>query len=1333
MVSTFVSLVPLVDSSHAVHTLTDLTEHEKELCATTAQFEDFVLCFLDRVHGLIESSSQEVAIERLTIEQSVIEMGLASTVSALLQQCSTPIYMSALKKIYRFVTGNVFEVKVSGKLAANLCRSAIRIKPEIGLKMFIPHFCSSIQSFLTENPSAYSDEKLNDTFLWDLQMLSFAVRCDGSKLLAYKDELMGVLKNCLRLQCIQGYEMAGQMIKNLLKFLTQTYPLEFRSVSKNLDLPPEEYLPIRDWGAAGDLDNLGVPWHISTPEEQAFAQEVLHAFLFPELQFFQGISSTNETSKEDILRRLNIIAECVVGAGTHLPPWDGAQVKISDSQVPLIRFSCSIAKTKSEISVAGKNVRQTVHESMSHLLKYLSESRADDTKSVFHIIKIYELVMMNFGTQKNDFEARWKSFHVVKQALANPLSPSKHVHIRALLIDRMQLQHEIRMLNCSNQSFSTRHKTMMQELLNLSFSRYREVRKRAQSCLHQAFRTFSYSYKTCLPQVMNNLKDKNVEQHVFKGSLYTVQGGPRTCLATKRSWETLSSVWPALVQAQQFEKPSILHVLDDIVNKVFKSLETFSVLQQVPDAVVLSATDLVSSSSNPKSSLPPASQAEIQQGQMFETKGNEENLKFHRLLTDNLLTLIDSGTLAWKFNQIAFEFLGLVLHESVPTPAPLASLFVKNCNSELLYIRKLSISAITTILDLQKQPRKKVPVDVEKVAGVGLIDNSKLVAGDRPDNRWLQYNPEQFATSEEEWNRITFIEKTHWGYYCWPKELLAAAPPSEQPSADRPRGEIPEAELPFFDNFTSPDYVAKLFEFSTLEEDKTTDKFRQYMLKLHKSLFRNFGQTFLAIMKPHIERLIVDTSHDKHHQSQRCAMEVLAGMIMGSKYWTFTQLSGLWEWMTPLLEKVLNNLTVETLADWGSFFLHICENRAPQRLQWLYKLLLQNPLSGEGGAFGDSARLYCLQQSILQQEWRIPDTLQAIVAYLKPHLGHNYKSVRDRMGNLLSSIMHMDFSMHRDSKTLSPKRADLITFVLPHLEQFKELSSQAAGSSEKPMEVEGEEGGEDKKEAIRLCKTVVNWVSTCFKRSLSPCPAEVFKLIPMMENLQSEANDEDLRDDCKAVMLQLAQVLIPEGCMEVAFVTIKEVSVLKVWRARAAILNYTQQMVFGNFFSLQSSQHKATIQALLLHLLCDTQLEVREMASVTLSGMIHCGYVQVDKAMLDNFERLRSTKVKVKRSVQGATAEPVSLQRLIQRHAGVLGLSACVQAYPYDVPEHIPQILVDLSLHVNDPQPIGTTVTKTLSNFKRTHHDNWMDHKRMFTDDQLVTLTDLLISPNYYA
>ena len=68
-----------------------------------------------------------------------------------------------------------------------------------------------------------------------------------------------------------------------------------------------------------------------------------------------------------------------------------------------------------------------------------------------------------------------------------------------------------------------------------------------------------------------------------------------------------------------------------------------------------------------------------------------------------------------------------------------------------------------------------------------------------------------------------------------------------------------------------------------------SSNFQEILFCYPQSLFRNFGQTFLAIMKPHVERLIADTSHDKHHQSQRCAMEVLAGIIMGSKYWTFTQ------------------------------------------------------------------------------------------------------------------------------------------------------------------------------------------------------------------------------------------------------------------------------------------------------------------------------------------------------------------------------------------------------------------------------------------------------------
>ena len=75
-------------------------------------------------------------------------------------------------------------------------------------------------------------------------------------------------------------------------------------------------------------------------------------------------------------------------------------------------------------------------------------------------------------------------------------------------------------------------------------------------------------------------------------------------------------------------------------------------------------------------------------------------------------------------------------------------------------------------------------------------------------------------------------------------------------------------------------------------------------------------------------------------------------------------------------------------------------------------------------------------------------------------------------------------------------------------------------------------------------------------------------------------------------------------------------------------------------------------------------------------------------------------------------------------------------------------------------QPTPLTIKKSLQEFKRTHQDNWQvpqgfmylreftaflanlglcqstrpqEHKTKFTEDQLVVMTDLLVSQNYYA
>ena len=84
-------------------------------------------------------------------------------------------------------------------------------------------------------------------------------------------------------------------------------------------------------------------------------------------------------------------------------------------------------------------------------------------------------------------------------------------------------------------------------------------------------------------------------------------------------------------------------------------------------------------------------------------------------------------------------------------------------------------------------------------------------------------------------------------------------------------------------------------------------------------------------------------------------------------------------------------------------------------------------------------------------------------------------------------------------------------------------------------------------------------------------------------------------------------------------------------------------------------------------------------------------------------------------------------------HSGILGLCSLVEAYPHDVPSFVPDVLMELQRHLHDPQPVPKTIKKTLQEFKRTHQDNWDEHKLKFTEDQLMVLTDLLVSQNYYA
>lgn len=70
------------------------------------------------------------------------------------------------------------------------------------------------------------------------------------------------------------------------------------------------------------------------------------------------------------------------------------------------------------------------------------------------------------------------------------------------------------------------------------------------------------------------------------------------------------------------------------------------------------------------------------------------------------------------------------------------------------------------------------------------------------------------------------------------------------------------------------------------------------------------------------------------------------------------------------------------------------------------------------------------------------------------------------------------------------------------------------------------------------------------------------------------------------------------------------------------------------------------------------------------------------------------------------TALPQLTSAIFFADSAVLGISSLVNAFPYEVPSFIPNILLETAMkHSASPVPISTTIRSTLSNFKRSHTD----------------------------
>ncbi|CAF0770306.1 unnamed protein product [Brachionus calyciflorus] len=1308
------------------------------------------------------------------------------TIKILIRQSSKDILKIIFNKIRNYINSNNFNAR-SGRILSATC-GYLACTNNFGDFAFESFF-----NQVYENLSRFKEGKNYELFLkdergdieveWNLQLLTELSRVNGVILVKHMSRMKQIISWYRAAVNKEITSYLCSLLRNIVVSLSTIYPLEQSSVDYNFVYDDESqffknYLPIRDWAKNGDIFNLGLKYHIPSVEELETCLDFVNENLTQSFSFLtRTINDMSLTSKEERNRELNFVNHLMYASSrllkravkySHLTEHINSQVQIGhlDDLNKGLGFEINYLNDSnheySKLSEHHKNLILNLREYCVNYLIDLAETliktNSNETLLMQFISRILSTASITYGFFVSDFEKLWKTHHTNKTSLQNKLLGKKNT-LRSELITRVMLQYQYRTFY-----IHTRVNQLDLKIINILFrlsvdSVYATVRKDAQTQLFSLLSHYSYSNLILVPKLVDmlnkcNLTDENKLTHdQLKGCLYVLSGNNyQDSLMIKQNWYVLSQIWPVLLRCQNYDKPSIQSQLDKIYLRLDKDFDSFENRFKLNDKIVQLAFDL-----SPQTKLNFNNQKRLD---VFNIKSLQDNHMISDLMT-NLIQISRESTLNWKNQSTSYGSIMYLLYSCQNDPNLLTpecvDLFVDSLIHENIHVRKLAVDALCIIFKMIKYPREKIEYNTEDLIQNKSVKINTFSPGYRSDNCWHLYN-ENFL-NDFKWSETKFLDKSYWGYYCWPTKIKINS------NKRRHYESIVEQDFKFchvyktiWDKFTNENFFAKFLQLFKIEESKGNEKFDKKIFYLFKSLFRNFGsKDIIPNVYTHLRDLISDKETATQERSHKLAAEITSGLMRGSKYWSYDKLCELWSQMEKIFNLLMDNVSSDNLSLWKSCFSNSYEDQDPRRLTF-YMNYFKNlalrilPKNSNFGSMDESSSATSFQQTsclqfliaFSQLEWRAPDFWSSLIDLLLNNMNHPYKTVREKVGYCLtlSHVTDVDYSVSIDNGFITSNKdefqmknmkkfIDYLELQLnKSIELFDSVSETQDDSQVKETKITDYKSPQHQS-SINFLQTIFSWFSYYIYKSYQPINKEIIRLIPQLCSVDKIAAQElTIKTQLPMIRIAISMWIMDKQSSKEFLEQLSRIVKMKSWMSRLAAIQMIQNFGIFNLF-LVDENSKLLIKHLILEALIDEQLEVRVSASLALTGLIHSNFIQVDDDLVSKLKSLSVIKARKKDKESGKMVTNVS--NLIKRHGGTLGLCSIVNSCPYDVPSYLPDVVTYLCNFINDPVPIQGSVRKCLSEFRRTHHDNWSEHKLHFDESQLSILMDILISPSYYA
>ncbi|CAF2578163.1 unnamed protein product [Rotaria sp. Silwood2] len=220
----------------------------------------------------------------------------------------------------------------------------------------------------------------------------------------------------------------------------------------------------------------------------------------------------------------------------------------------------------------------------------------------------------------------------------------------------------------------------------------------------------------------------------------------------------------------------------------------------------------------------------------------------------------------------------------------------------------------------------------------------------------------------------------------------------------------------------------------------------------------------------------------------------------------------------------------------------------------------------------ETSRWYLIQQLSIFQ-WRIPSIWCSINEHVKKLLNHSFQVVRDRAVTVLSLSLSFDLTLPRGNMARQPSVDQYIDEIREQLLQVIEIYEKTPpiSISDKSIEIDSE------------FRQMLDFIDT--------------------------ANNDLIKWNLIESRLCVGMAYLNAHFLEALIQQLENVYGSSTWHARQVVIEFIQTMIFSNFFNARSYANR--IHNLVFKSLVDEQLEVRIIASKTLSGLYQCGYIPV--------------------------------------------------------------------------------------------------------------------------